>query len=210
MKFLAFDTETSGLNEKTHSILTAYFEVYDENWKLLDSLDLYLKPDSGDIVAEAQALAVTGINIADHLKNPKTVTMSEGSKKLAALLQKHKIKGKRKHYRPFGQNITFDLRFIFAQLMSQEEWEGTVHYRPIDTLYITTFLQDIGYLPDDLGNLTSLVEHFNVPKGEAHNAQQDVKMTVSVYQAMKKMMKDKKTSILGISNHELLNIVEME
>lgn len=208
MNYLFFDCETGGTDEHRHSLLTAYFVVYSPEWEKLGDLELFLKPDEGEIVAEQEALDVTGIDLKEHLKDPRTVTCSEGAKQLTSFLEQFKIKGKRRHFRPCGQNVQFDIRFVNAQLVEKQDWEKLVHYRPLDTLQILTFLQDVDFLPKDLGNLSSQVEYFNIPKGQAHDAKEDIRMTVDVYKAYRKLMQQKKDSMAGVAGNSLLDIVE--
>lgn len=208
MNYLFYDCETGGKNSKVNSLLTAYFAVYDNNLILIDDLYLQLKPNEiEDLNVEAEALKVNKINLRDHVEDPSTLTYEDGKARLLELLNTYKIPKKRKHYRPCGHNIAFDNNFLFDQLISQEEWEETVHYNPIDTLRITTFLQDVGMLPPELGRLTSLAEYFGIPFEEAHNAREDIKMNVEVYKALKKIMKTHKmNSIAGAES--LLKIIE--
>lgn len=212
MNYLFIDTETTGTNPLKHEVLTAYFGVYNENMEFIDELDLMLKPDHGDIskiIYDSGAAEVTGINLSEHLKDPNTITYSEGKAKILALFEKNKIPKKRRHYRLSGQNVDFDKNFLISRIMDIEEWEKYVHHNTLDTLRICTFLQDIGFIPSDLGNLASLVEYFGIPMGKAHNAKEDTKMAVEVYKAMKKMLSSKKNDLSGISEHSLLNIVEL-
>jgi oligoribonuclease (3'-5' exoribonuclease) len=208
MHYLFYDCETGGTNALKHSILTAYFVIYNQQWEKLDEIELFFKPDEGEIIAETKALEVTGINLAEHLENSKTKTCKENKKILLEFLEKHKIKGKRRHFRPCGQNIVFDENFIMTQVVPEKEWRKLVHYRALDTLQILTFLQDINFLPSDLGNLESQVEYFNVPKGRAHDAKEDIRMTVDVYKAYRKMFMSKKNNISGLVNNGLLSIIE--
>ena len=208
MHYLWYDCETGGTDRDVHTLLTAYFAIYNEQWEKLDELELFMKPDEGDIVAVQEALEVTGIGIKSHLEDPRTITMSEAKKVLIEFLEKHKIKGKRRHFRPCGQNIGFDENFVMAQLVPEEEWRKLVHYRAIDTLQILTFLQDVGFLPKELGNLGSQVEYFSIPEGKAHDAKEDIRMTVDVYRAYRKLLIDKKDNISGVSTNSLLSIVE--
>lgn len=207
MHYLFVDTETSGISPQKHSLLTAYFGVYNDKLEFIDELDLYLKPDDGNVICDPKAMEITGIKIDEHLVVADTY--SEGKKKLLSLLAKHKIPGKRKHYRLCGHNIDFDKHFLFAQFIDQDEWEKLVHYNTIDTLRVCTFLQDVGIIPNDLGQLSALVEFFNIPMGNAHNAKEDIKMTVEVYRAMKKMMENRKLDMIGNIDSSLLSIVEM-
>jgi len=210
LHYLFFDCETGGLDESVHSLLTAYFAIYDENFKLIEDLDLKLKPENGKLVTVPEALKVTGIDIEEHLKDPETITYSEGKALLLKMLTKHKIKGKRKHYRPSGQNVGFDINFVKAQLTGVDDFNSMIHHRPIDTLSITTILQDIGILPKDLGNLGSLVDYFKIPMGNAHDAKEDIRMTVDVYKSITKLLiglRDSGVSNAGNSN-SLLEIIE--
>lgn len=211
MLYLWNDTETTGTNEAKHELLTAYFAIYNENLEFVDELDLMLKPDDADkvILYEKEAFEVTGIVLEDHLKNPHTITYSEGIKKLNIFLSKHKIPHKRKHYRFSGQNVEFDVKFLKQHLGDEEGWEKLMHHGNIDTFRICSFLQDCDFLPMDIGNLGSLVEYFGLPMLQAHTAKDDVIMTIAVYKAMKQMMKDKKNGMSGIVENNLLSIVEL-
>lgn len=209
MHYLWFDCETGGLDAEKHSLLTAYFGVYDQDLNLIDDLDLQLKPSNiNDICVTPGAMEVTGINLEEHLADPQTVTYEKGREMLLALLNKHKIPRKRKHFRPCGQNIEFDIDFIKRQLCPNEDWSKLVHHNTLDTLRILTFLQDCGILPKELGKLESMVKYFNIPMGTAHNAKEDIRMTVDVYKAVRAMVIGNKTNMSGISTNSLLEIVE--
>jgi oligoribonuclease (3'-5' exoribonuclease) len=208
MHYLWFDTETGGKNAKIHPLLTAYFAVCDQDHNIIDDLSLQLKPeDPSKMILEQEALDVNKINIQEHLADPNTITYAQGRVKLKNFLLKHKIKGKRKHYMPCGHNVAFDKEFVWSWLMPQEEFEEEVHYRTLDTSMVTTFLKDIGILPEEIGNLLSLVQYFNIPEKEAHNAKGDVWMNIDVYKAMKAMMKSRKKEMIGGTN-SLLDIIE--
>jgi len=208
MHYLWYDCETGGTDARKHSILTAYFAIYNKQWEKLDEIELFFKPDEGEIVAEAKALEVTGIDLAEHIKDSRTKTCKENKQILLKFLEKYKIKGKRRHFRPCGQNIGFDENFIMTQVVPENEWRKLVHYRALDTLQILTFLQDIDFLPADLGNLESQVEYFNVPKGRAHDAKEDIRMTVDVYKAYRSMLIAKKNNVSGLASNSLLSIIE--
>jgi hypothetical protein len=204
---LFLDTETGG-TKPINSLLTAYFAIYDQNFNPVDELYLWLKPsDLTKLNVEQEALKVNGINIEEHLNNPHTVTYEEGTKKLIDFLNKYKIKGKKRSYRPCGHNFDFDRNFIFNWLMNKELWEKYIHYNSIDTLRILTFLQDIDLFPEDLGSLTSLTKYFNIPENNVHDAKGDVLMNVEVYKNIKNLLINMKSSTINIDQN-LLEIIE--
>lgn len=212
MHYLFYDCETGGFNPDQDSLLTAYFEVCGENLITKDSLYLQLKPaDITKLNASAEALQVNKINIQEHVDDPNTLTYTEGREKLLDFLKKHKIKGKRKHFRPCGHNINFDNRFLWKQMIPQDEWEKLVHYHQLDTTNVATFLQDTGILPLKLNTkLTGLVEYFGITEIDAHNAMGDVKMNIQVYKKMRELLSSVKKNVAleSSSENNLLKIIE--
>ena len=63
-------------------------------------------------------------------------------------------------------------------------------------------------MPIDLGNLESQIEYFKIPKGKAHDAKEDVKMTVEVYKAYRQLLSAKKSDVSGLNTSNLLDIIE--
>ena len=211
MHKLGFDTETGGLDPQKHTLLTAYFGVYDAELKLIDELYLQLKPENvADINVTPDAMKINKINLDEHLADPNTVTYAVGKDKLVRMLEKNKIPRKRKSFQPMAHNINFDYGFVWGQLMPKEEWEKLVHYRALDTSQVCSFLKDVGILPADLGNLTSLVEYFKIPMQTAHNAKDDVNMMIMVYKYIVDMMKQfKAEKAIQSTNIDLLKIIEI-
>lgn len=208
MNYLWYDTETTGLDADKSIPLTAYFAVCDKDLNIIDSLDLKLKPPSMEgILVEEGAMKVNGIDLEKHLADPETILFSEAEKKILELIERNKIKGKRKSFTQAGHNLDFDKRFVFKHIISQEKFEKDVHYRTLDTSSITNFLKDVGIFPDHLGNLSSLVEYFKIVIKDAHTAKGDVTMNIEVYKNIKKMMAQSKTSMANIDKN-LLSIIE--
>jgi DNA polymerase III alpha subunit (gram-positive type) len=205
---LAFDSETGGLNPKLADILTLYMSVVDEEFRVVDEIDLKLKPDTGMPRADAGALRVNGINIQDHLANPATITYSEGKVKILEFLRKYlKKNGRYSNLRPFGQNIQFDIDFVQEHLIPKDEWDKHVHYGKVDTKQCVDFLKDAGWFPRDLGSLGSVVDYLGLPKRAAHNAKEDTLMTIDVYKKIMEIMKSKKE---GGSQQDLISLLEAE
>jgi oligoribonuclease (3'-5' exoribonuclease) len=210
--YVPFDCETGGTNQETSDLLTLYMAVMDENFKIVEELDLKLKPDGGRLpIVEAQALEVNGINLTEHLADPETITYSEGKKKIVAMLKKYlKKKGRYSNLIPMGHNVGFDIDYIQQYLIPKEEWDAILHYRTVDTNPIIGFLKDCGWLPKELGRLESIVEYFGAPKRKAHTAKDDTLMMVDSYKALLELMASKKSGGGTSSQQDLIALLEAE
>ena len=206
--FVAMDSETGGLNPKQCDILTLFMAVTDEDFKVLDELDLKLKPNDRLPVVEGQAMAINHIDIQKHLEDPTTVTYAEAKVKITAFAKKYlKKRGRYSNLIVLGQNVMFDLNFIWEHIVPKDEWEALFSYNVEDTKTASLFLKRCGWLPKDIGTLKSLVEYFNIPRREAHEAKGDVHMTIDVYKAMIALMASKKEN--G-SSQDLISLLEAE
>ena len=199
MKKLAFDTETSGIDASKHCVLTAYFAVLNDNDDIVDELDLKVIPDSGEFQWEQGALDVNGINLDEHKES--AMSYSEARKLILDFFKRNS--DKKRSLQPCGHNIDFDIRFITAGLVSLDDWNKYVHYRTIDTMQISSFMKDVDILPEKVGSLESLVEHFGLAKRNAHNAKEDVLMWLDVYKAYKGMFKEMKRGALSGASESL-------
>ena len=206
--FVAMDSETGGLDPKQSDILTLFMSVVDENFVVLDELDLKLKPEGRLPIVEDGAMAVNKIDLVKHLEDPNTITYGEAKSKIIAFTKKYlKKRGKYSNLIVLGQNVMFDLNFIWEHICSKQEFEAIFSYNVEDTKTAALFLKRCGWLPKDVGTLKSLVEFFNIPKREAHEARGDVYMTIDVYKAMISLMKSKKD---GGNNQDLIILLESE
>lgn len=206
--YFAFDTETGGLNPKTSDILTFYAAIVDEDFKILDEVNLKLKPDDRLPIAESRALQVNGIDIRAHLSDPETLTYSQGKQVIVGMIKKHlKKKGRYSNIRPFGQNVTFDIDFTQEHLIPKDEWDSMIHYGKVDTKVVADFLKDAGWFPKEIGTLGSIVDFLGVPKRNAHNAKEDTLMTIDVYKKILELMKSKKE---GGQTQDLISLLEAE
>ena len=206
--FVCMDSETGGLRAKQADILTLFMAVTDEDLKVVDELDLKLKPNDRLPVADAGALAVNKIDLQKHLEDLETVTYSEAKVKIIAFAKKYlKKRGRYSNLIPLGQNVMFDLKFIWEYIISEEEWEGLFSYNIEDTKTASLFLKRCGWLPKETGTLSSLVEYFNIPRRAAHEAKGDVHMTIDVYKKLIELMKSKKESGTTV---DIISLLEQE
>jgi DNA polymerase III alpha subunit (gram-positive type) len=176
------DNETGGLDDKT-SLLSTYLEVVDEQFNVIDSLEMFIKPNDGLYVVEAGGLDVNKINIVEHDKI--AITAGDAGQKLFRFLQKHSNDGKIKLI-PVGKNVQFDVSGLQRHLLSKKNMDKFVSYRLIDITGIAMGLQIKGKLPPDLGlSLFSLAQYFSITaEGNAHEAKYDTKVTMLVWRAL--------------------------
>lgn len=206
--FFAFDTETGGLNPKEADILTLYGAILDQDLKLVEEINLKLKPNGRLPQAHADALRVNGINIQEHLADPETITYSEANTRLVAMFKKYlKKRGRYSNIKALGYNTPYDLGMVWEHLIPKDEWENILHYKHIDVMQNVDFLKECGWFPSSLGSLNTVVEYLGIPKRNAHNAKEDTLMTLDVYQQLLLLMKSKKD---GGQAQDLISLLETE
>jgi DNA polymerase III alpha subunit (gram-positive type) len=202
-KFLAFDTETAGLDPFKNPILTAYFAIVGEDYGILDELYMFIKPESPFDQIEAKAMEVNKIDLAKHVERPDAITRDAAKVKLKAFLKSNKPKGAK--VKPLGHNVDFDIGMVKAQILPHAEWEELVHYGKIDTKMAGDLLKEAGWLPPEIGTLGSLVSHFNIAQLGAHEAKNDTLMMVEVYKKLIDTLSSKKNS----NNENPLDILSL-
>lgn len=209
--FLAFDTETGDLNPESGDLLTAYFAILNENFNIVEELDLQLKPNGGRIpVAAAGALKVNGINLKEHVEDPNTLTYADGAAVLTTMINKYlkKYRGK-SNIIPMGYNILgFDIAWIQHHLLPKKDWNNLMHYKSTDVMCEVDFLKVCGWLPSTIGSLGTVVEHLQLPVLNAHEAKSDVLMTISVHKKLLEIMKSKENG--GSTTQDLISMLESE
>lgn len=202
------DKETGDLDPKLGDVLTAYYGVVElDTFKIVEELELKLKPDDRLPRANPEALRVNGIDLRLHLEDPATITYSQARPLIENLLKKYREPGRYSNLRLFGHNVDFDKDFEFEHLTPRHVWEKLVHYVTADTKRAADFLKDCGWLPKNIGTLLSLVEFFNIPKRQAHSAKDDCLMTLEVYKKLLEMMRAKKE---GGASQDLIALLEAE
>jgi DNA polymerase III epsilon subunit-like protein len=187
--YLAFDTETGGLDPKKTSLLTAYFAVLDENFNAIAELDLKIKGDKNEIYhVTGEALKINGINLVELHDENRNVTKGLAALQLKDLLHKHTVgMNGISPLIPVGHNVDFDIGFVQEHLIPKDLWETYVSYRKLDTSSTANFLKAKKVIPDNIsGKLESLAKYFKIDigKGSYHNAKIDTVVCVALLQKM--------------------------
>lgn len=194
-KYIAFDTETSGLESTKCNLLTVCFIVLDSDLIEIDRLNISLKQVSYYINVEA--LKVNNINLVKHHDN--SIYIMDARNKLHNFLNKYKTQYS---LIPIGHNIKFDISFIKSSgLLTDNEYLKYISFNSIDTISIAQFLKLSGKLPTQqslsLVNLCKYAE-LNEVKNNAHTAEYDTEMTVKLliyFRDIENELKNKKRKI---------------
>lgn len=180
MRYFFNDAETGGLTPK-QSLLTYYGAVTDENFDIIDEIDLKIRPKDGIYRVEAAALAVNKIDIIEHDKT--ALPIADCQKQFRDFLLKHtKFKSEKLH--PAGHNGYYDNAFVSKHLLPDFDHFFSRHC--IDTACLAVLLKGMGRLPKDMKiSLGSLAEHYGISfLTHAHDAKSDVRVTIAVLKCM--------------------------
>lgn len=177
-RFILFDTETGGLDPKSHSLLTAHFKLLNDKFKPLKELSLSTLPFDDTYRVTPFALRVNRIDLANH--SVSSIPPEQAGTLLLDFIRKESWLGENKLI-PVAHNITFDLNFIYEHLIPKSEWEKYVSYHSIDTASIANFLKMTGILPANQSvSLGKLAAHYGIKTDGAHDAKVDVEIMEKV------------------------------
>lgn len=187
---IVFDVETGGLDSSRNSLLTAYFRIIDENFQVVDSLSIKLKPDDGVYRITKRALQVNKIDIVRH--DLDAIMPEEAYRRLTNFLSRNS-KGGEERLTPIGHNVSFDEDFVQKAILSanklgvtgKETWAMYVSHQKIDTACLAEALKFKGAIPRSVGNsLSALAIFFGIDSSGAHDAEIDVEITTDLLKAM--------------------------
>jgi len=188
-KYIAFDTETTGVDSLKCNLLTVSFIVLDSELNKLDTLNISLKHENYYI--NPTALEVNKIDIIKHHNN--SLDIIDARVKLITFLNKYKIQY---NFVPIGHNILFDINFIKSSgLLTNEMYNKYISCNSIDTLTIAQFLKFSGKLPEkqsvSLINLCKYTEIKDDKNTELeHSAEYDTNMTIKLLKKFKSIINE--------------------
>jgi DNA polymerase III epsilon subunit-like protein len=187
-KFVAYDSETGGLNPRSHSLLTAYFGIYTYTnckFTLHRELDLKIKPNPGEkYVYTDEALKINRINLEKH--DVVAITRDEAALALYNFLYQESDNGRCRLVR-VGHNEPFDNNFVVNNLLVEKIWRGFTDYHTLDTVPLAKALKMKGKLPPDLKlKLETLAQYLgvNVAQGDLHTAKGDTHLCVACLEVL--------------------------
>lgn len=191
-RYLILDIETGGIGD-TMSLLTACFlycqyDTKNDEYEIIDGLDLKIKPNDYIYHVTAESLKINGINLIEHDKI--AITEKQSGTKLYDKLSNWFLLNNKEKLIPVGHNVAFDIRRVTNTLVHPSTWEQYVSYKSLDTCTIAQFLRLQGKLPTNLGcGLVNLTEYFNVKplNGNPHEADYDCLATLNVLECLQKL-----------------------
>ena len=185
MKYLVLDTE-SGSRHSSSTLLTAYFMVMDEEFRVLGDLYLRIKPDNNEhYIVDAQGMGVNDIDIVKHDKI--AIPYKQAKPLLYDFLKKHSMDGM---LTPVGHAVKGDLNRVTSHLISVGSLDQFCSYHFIDTSVVLQFLRACGKMSMDCdGSVEALAKYFEINQylGEStqyHDAKFDTQMTALIFQKM--------------------------
>lgn len=183
MRLLGIDTESGGIG-LDYSLLTVNLSVLNDNFDIIDQLDIAVKPNPinnrSAYFIQAEALQVNNINLVEHDKI--AVPYKDGATIIYNWLDDafHKY-GK---FTPFGQNIQRDIDLITKCTLSPLAWENFVDVRVIDTIVLGKFAQLVGVIPETQSlSLSKITRYLGIEVDSAllHTAQYDVALNAKYF-----------------------------
>jgi DNA polymerase III alpha subunit (gram-positive type) len=189
--YIVFDTETTGVTDNSN-LLTAHFEILDNNLQSVCELGIQLKNSSYHIYPEA--LIVNNIDILKH--NKESSSLTDCRQQLCSFLETARANsGCRTRFIPVGHNINFDIKFIKSSgLLTDEEYSNQISCNSIDTLVVAQFMKACGLIPRNQNlKLASLVTYLErgidpIPKSGFHDARYDVQATIKLLKIFKDLV----------------------
>jgi len=179
LTLLGIDCETTGVQSGSQ-LLTFYMGVLDDNFQIIQSLDLRIKPDpiDGRTVyshVEVEALDVNKINLVDHDKS--AITYKQARPIVYKWLEEmHSMHGR---LNPFGNMVNGDVDKICECLISRSAWENFCDRRVIELSGIGKTLQLMGKIPETQSlSLSKISKYFGMQLDDnlLHTAKYDVEV----------------------------------
>ena len=181
--YLFMDTETGGLTPQ-HSLLTVSCIAVDDKFNVVSLGDnhpgLYLRIRHDEYALTAGALEVNKINLAEH--HQKAMPLDVARDMLRSYLLRACQVTNKKRLVPAGHNVAFDVQFIRANLLTNQQWDEFFTYPSLDTAAIARFFNSVGMLGGGGYSLTALRNRFlpHLNQSVMHDAETDNLVTIEL------------------------------
>jgi len=194
--YLAFDTETTGIDAVKNNLLTVCFIVLNDNLVEIDRLNLNIKYNEYNI--SVRAMEINKIDLIKHHNSRNSVDLKTARSMLLDFLRKNKKAHSNSSlsygynlFTPIGHNVSFDINFIKGcGLLSEYEYNSYISFNCVDTICIAQFLKLTGEIPKTQSiSLVNLCSYYNIKSEENtesyHTAEYDIVMTLHLLRKFK-------------------------
>ncbi len=187
--YLFFDCETGGLHPQ-YSLLTLAAVAVDKHFEPLfngaAASSLYLQIRHPAYLVTPEALTINKIDLVHH--SAIGTPLGDAQEKFERWLSNvcAHVGGK---LIPAGHNVSFDLKFVWEQLLPSDQWHKYCDYHTYDTMTMAAGLRAAGKI--EAGRrlkLGALCEYFAIPLEDAHNAMADTRATIELARAFADML----------------------
>lgn len=176
MKLLFIDTETGGLDEFKHSLLTVGLVVW-EDGKIIDTKELLISKENYSAVQAA--LDCNKINLEELRTNG--ISEEDVITEIGNFCEKNFGKNK---VTIAGHNVYFDVNFVRELYRrNNKDYNNKFNYRLIDTACILKFLYMQGKFEKDISTTDKAFEYFKIeiPENKRHTALGDAEATAKLF-----------------------------
>lgn len=173
------DTETSGVDEKLHSVLQVALIAYDlDSKQTLGTYSTFVNHPTVNV--QLAALKVNNIDL--RTLSTLGISPSDTCDKISEFVRTY---GQGQLVTPIGHNVDFDLRFLKV-LFEANKRRYPFAFRTLDTCSTARFLIEAKLLPPTPCKLGDLVQLFQIPSDptKLHGAIYDVELTVKVFEKL--------------------------
>jgi len=186
MKFLWFDTETTGLDCNENDIIQLSGLII-VNGVIKDEFNFKIAPINVNAI-DKEAIKVHGITIEEMMKFPDALKVKQ---EFTNLLSKYVDKYNREDkFIPAGYNVRFDMDFLnsFFKKCGDAYLFSFINGYALDLYPLALGLHYMGIIPK-LTNfkLETITKHFGIEM-KAHDALEDIKATQLLYEKLRSLV----------------------
>lgn len=203
MKFF-FDTETTGLNPHTSSILTLAGVIMTDDLEFVEKIYIETQP-AKTIIFDKDLMTALNVNKLNPLEIFNKKSAQESFEDLRLLLSRYGSEFKK--LTPVGHNVKFDLNMLESDLaaLNKSDIMNYLHYHNEDTMILAQIIRGMG-VPMSNCKLETLFKKFSSKfdhdwqnslhkqlnlsdAASAHNSMYDIYMTICLYKYFKSNLK---------------------
>lgn len=182
-----FDTETGGLDPKKNPILSLGLVTLGLDNTLVHQMEIPIEPPLGCEINPI-ALQKNGIDLGQHLSNPKLRTQEEASQLFTRYYEKTKEHFGVKEVKFGGHNIRFDLDMVNEQFYLGKWPKAFPRFgHCIDTMNLVASLRSVGRIDIKSLTLDDAIKFYKIETEGSHQALNDAISSARLFSKIMKL-----------------------